>query len=142
MADTVSVISHEKFVFEDFVVNDFYDTLFSFGLNYAYLYFKENDTDIVTFSELLEDDDYVKINIECNGEPYVIYHCFAGDNPAGLITKGENVLEQIGEASRQLNILHGDKNVELIEKWYYDVTQNCCNYEQDYWYTEKIENLK
>jgi hypothetical protein len=134
MVDTVSIISSEKIIFEDFIVNDFYDTAFSFGLNYAYLYFKENSTGVDTFYEMFKDEHYVK----CNDEPYVIYHCFAGDNPAGLITKGENILEQIGEAVKQLNILHGDKNVELIEKWYYDVTQDCCNYEQDYWYAGEI----
>lgn len=135
----VKVISSEPFDHTTFEVDDFYDTAFSFGLNSILLYFKEDAIDSDTFVTMLSDDDYVKLTIECNGEEYTIYHCFAGDNPSGLITKGNVILEQIGEALRPLNILHSDPNVELIEKWYCDTTNNYQNYEHNYWYAKETQ---
>ncbi len=135
--ENISITSHKQFFPNDFVVNDFYDTAFSFALNSTLLYFKEKAIDDEELLKILSDEDFVTICINCNNEQYIIYHCFAGDNPSGLITKGTTILEQIGESVKELNILHGDSNVELIKKWYYDTTQNCCSYDQDYWYSQQ-----
>lgn len=133
----ISIISKERFDPSKFVVDDFYDTTFSYGLNVLLLYLKELDTDNEMILESFKNEDYVKINILCNNEPYTIYHCFAGDNPSGLITKDRTVLEQIGEAVKKLNVICDDPNVSLIEKWYYEITEECCNYEHDFWYAEE-----
>ena len=73
----------------------------------------------------------------CNDKEYTLYHCFAGDNPAGIITQDKTVLEQVGESLRSLNVMHNDPNIAVILKWYNEDTNNCTEYEQTHWCVSK-----
>lgn len=128
----ITIISSKPINPSEFMINDFYDSLFSYKLNNILLYSEE-----LEFGELvdsLREDDYVEICIKCNNVFYKIYHCFSNDKPIGLIVKDLEVLEQIGENVRKLNVIHNDANVFVIEKWYYDLTKNCNDYVDDFWY--------
>lgn len=132
----IKIVSNEVFDIMNFQVDDFYNTKFSYELNKLLIY--SEGLDVEELNESLHDDDYVKINLMCNDVNYTIYHCFTKNTPVGIITQGLTVLEQIGEKVNKLNLTINDPNVRQIEKWYYEITNNCNDYEDDFWYSPDL----
>lgn len=134
--NTVIVISSEPFDHRNFEICDFYNTVFYQKYIFSLLNWQENMIEDEDILEMLKENDYVKINIKYNNKEYIIYHNFCKDRPVGIITQNGNILEQIGQGVRELNILHGDNNVMQIVNWYHSTTKNCKIYDDDYWYAE------
>lgn len=81
-------------------------------------------------SDDINTGDYKCITLQVNNDKiYTLLHGFPGDAPVGCILLDNDVFIELVEYPTNVS-----NNIELICKWYFEITYNLCIFDNDFWY--------
>jgi hypothetical protein len=122
MSENVVVMNHKKLNMEKIKNND--DLLQYLALDYE-------TWDIVNDEiEKYNDCNYKEITLKIvnSGNEYTIVHGFPGDEPAGcVLLENDEFLIMGGKESTNSDLI-------AIENWYWQITRECCDFKDTFWY--------
>lgn len=80
--------------------------------------------------DLLEKD-YVVWTVSINNELFTFYHGFPGDNPRGVLTKGESIVLLLFEGTGEVVDKCKDVGATAFLDWYTEDTKEGCSFERE-----------
>lgn len=80
----------------------------------------------------LNDIEWKCIVLRVDSKNYVLLHGFPGDNPVGFVFYTTAYIAELGENTCIYNT-QWHQDAEKIRKWYDEITEDCCNYEDEMW---------